>query len=110
MNSIHLLGAWGKHEPERYGSWVERSQGMNERAAQAELLLTLLEAIAQHEGARIRLENSSEGWHTTIGKLIPDSNNFQFLVFAKDHDPALALLAAWVDFLEKAAIVSGGKQ
>ncbi|MBE9178646.1 hypothetical protein IQ268_08745 [Oculatella sp. LEGE 06141] len=106
MNAIDLLGTWGKLEPDQYKAWVERSQGMDDRAAQAELLQTLLEAIASSESARVRLENSSQGWHATLGKRLPDSNSFQFLVFAKDPDPALALLTAWVEFLEKAAIAS----
>lgn len=68
----------------------------------AMLQASLQMAIAAKD-ARCRLENSSTAWHVTIGRPEPKSSNFQILVFGKNKNPAIAMLEAWVNFLQAEA-------
>lgn len=60
----------------------------------------LQQAIAAHN-ARLRLENSADGWHATVGKSAPSGSGLEILVFAKSDEAALAMLEAWILLLNK---------
>lgn len=73
------------------------------------LFSTLFSAIAQY-GARIELANAVDGWHAAIG--LPTVNpetyaeELRHWTTAHDSEAALAVLRAWVQFLEKAQEVA----
>lgn len=62
--------------------------------------LALFDAIAQR-GARLQLANASNGWHAAIGMPHPVTGELHRWVTAQDAEAAIAVLAAWVMFLQK---------
>jgi hypothetical protein len=97
MSELNFLSCWAKHRREAYADWIARSQGMNQRAAQAELLLTLLGEI-KTQNAPITLRPAANGW------ICAQHSPFQG---CSVDDPTIALLSSYTQWLEQGKPVSG---
>jgi len=97
---MRLLARWAHHRPDEYNAFVRRSQNLNQRQAQAELLLTMLETIAadveSNPHADFNLVQPGGCWSAiwSYGRLEAGDE-------ADDDDVAIALLKVYVERLER---------
>jgi hypothetical protein len=90
MNQLALLARWAALRPADYADFVTRMQSCQlQRQAQAELLLTAVEA-ALAEGWDCQLKPAASGCHALIG-----------LGYCQDADVALAALTALIQNLDR---------
>jgi len=102
MRSEHLrlLARWAHHRTDEYNAFVGRSQNLTERQAKAELLLTMLEAIAadveSNPHADFNLVQPGGCWSAiwSYGRLEAGDE-------ADDDDVAIALLKVYIERLER---------